>query len=186
MKVNRFFIMAGMMALSVTGCTHLIMARQQEAGRWSRGGISAVLPPDWDKTAFPRSILCLSRTGEKLQRIVLQRKSSNYKFPRAKRRLSADMLPQEAAQLVIDNLSLNRKLGHFNVVRNKPYPVSKDHGFLIEYTYRDEHFVPRRSLLIGVLNDRYYYEIKYQAVDQFYYQDGIGEFMTFLKTVNLS
>ncbi len=55
-----------------------------------------------------------------------------------KKKFEKGMLPQEAAEVVIDNLRSNPNILNQNVVENKPVQIGGHPGFKIVYTYQNK------------------------------------------------
>ncbi|MEW5894945.1 MAG: hypothetical protein AB1650_04195 [Candidatus Omnitrophota bacterium] len=169
---------------SLAGCMPVTLI-QQSNQNYKKSILTAQLPVGWAKIRNFDCLLHMSKDGLTLQNIFISRINIDKELPLTKRKITAQMLPHELAQLIIDETQLNKEFLNLTVLSNEPYTSLPVAAFLIEFKYTNNDFVPYHVKEIGFVQGNYYYQIRYEACEQHYYHDGIKDFDEFLKTLKV-
>jgi len=135
------------------------------------------LPQGWMQQNTGKYLL-ITRDGVLLQRIVAMRinLADEKQFTHTKKRVTAEMLPQEVAEVVIDNFQSNAENLNFEVEENAPAAVAGKHGFKVRFSYRTKEGLKYRCVYYGVLAGDSLYEIFYLAPQRYYYDKDLKTF----------
>ncbi|HVP67658.1 MAG TPA: hypothetical protein VMT17_10400 [Anaeromyxobacteraceae bacterium] len=148
-------------------------------------GFSVELPEGWMRFNFHRSeLLAISRDGPQLQRIYAG--SSAVGEPvgmgRSKRVVREGMTPQQAAELVIDDIAATSDLTEVVVLENAPATLSGRPGFRVLTAYREDGLKVRTAVVGAIAEGRFFFllyvapERHYFALDEPTFEDLVRSF----------
>lgn len=133
------------------------------------------MPEGWMRLSTPAYEM-LSKDGPYLQYILVQVRPYDYQHRHTGQRLSPDLLPHEAAEIIIDNLASDPRLNQFKVLANQPEAVGGQMGFKIVFSYLDQQGVAIQSLYYGVLRKDHFFNLRYTAVKRYYFDKHLPAF----------
>ena len=130
---------------------------QRDAGRNShaRNGCAA--------RKVDTDALMLTKDGPFNQYILVQQRSIEKPFNHTKRMLNKGMLPQEAAEVVLDEIASDRAVLNFQVIENAPAKLSRYEGFKVTFTYRTENGSGYKTIYYGFLKDNWFFSVRYNV-----------------------
>ena len=156
-------IVAVVLALSLSGCVgrqaklapvgaHEVLSTDQIEAEWPVEWMT-LRPAENDENANKDGILLLlSRDGFTIQTMLLTKRPVEAEFKHTRKKLSAGMLPQEAAEVVLDNVRDNPDAVDLKIVENAPATLLGAPGFKLHFTYRGTSGLQRQSVLYGCLD----------------------------------
>lgn len=151
-----------------------------QANNWS------VRPPKgWMHMATQDSEM-FSKDGPYLEYIFVQSRPLNQGFRFTSKKMKADMLPHEAAQLIVDNMQSDPQIHQFKLLSSEPTFVSNHTGFKLAYTYQDQHGVLIQSVYYGVVLPHVFFNLRYAATQRHYYHQELPAFEKLLRTLRIS
>jgi len=133
------------------------------------------LPQGWMRWGESEHLL-ISRDGVLLQNIQIVRHNVKDPLKHTKKKLAKDMLPQEAAEVLLDNAASNPGSTDFRVLENSPVPIGGLPGFKATYTYRNRDGLKCKSVCCGVLAGETFFAITYNATERYYFDKDIETF----------
>lgn len=136
---------------------------------------SVELPDGWMRFNTPDR-LYITRDGVLLQNIIIERLNIEKPLEHTKKKFSKDMLPQEVAELVLDNISSDPTVLGFEVIENIPARISGSPGFKVVFTYKNKDGLRLKSILYGLIVDEYFYGIRYTAARRYYFDKDLKTF----------
>ena len=92
------------------------------------------------------------------------------------------MLPEEAAQIIIDELISDQNLVNLRILANTPATIQGYEGFQLLYTYSDLEGRTYRTLYYGFIKEDTYFNLRFNAADQIYFQRDVGAFRSVLNS----
>lgn len=178
-------LMLCLIPLLLVGCIHFPWLKT-EAGRYTAPAqnVSAELPEGWMRLNTD-DYLFLTRDGEMLEYIMVQRLPCNSELKNTKKRIRPGMLPNEVAEIIIDNNRLNQDVLNLRVESNKPAKIDGRSGFELKFSYKDSEGLEFKSLYYGFLEGEWLYAIRYNASRRYYYQKEIKAFEKFFGTLKI-
>jgi hypothetical protein len=163
----------------------LIVILGCSVGPWVKAGglyksryynYSVELPEGWMRLNTDRSLLLITRDGIPLQSIGIKVLDINEELKYTKKKLKKDMLPQEAAEIIIQNTSSTPTILNFEVLENSPTKLSGFPGFKLVTTNNDKYGLKSRSIFYGFIIDEWFYCIQYNAAQRYYFDKDIKTF----------
>ncbi len=108
------------------------------------------IPKDWKKYKMPGdSNLVITRDGLELQRILVSMKSTASNMTFTKRKATDDMMPQELADLFMDDLKSDNNLMNLEFVSNDPAKINDRDGFKFIYKYKTKDGLRKKGITYG-------------------------------------
>jgi len=145
---------------------------------------SVELPQGWMRWNQGDQLL-ITRDGVPLQNIQIIRRNIEEPLKYTKRKLSKTMLPQEAAEVILDNVASNKDISDFGLVENTPLRVSGISGFKAIYSYKTKDGLKVKSVYCGFIQDQWFYGINYNAPERHYFDKDISTFENVLESFKL-
>jgi hypothetical protein len=129
--------------------------------------------------------LLISRDGPFLQYILVQERPVDRPFGHTHKKVRRGMLPQEAAEVIIDEIFSDQKVLDFQVLENSPATIDQHEGFRLIFTYKNREGLKFRTVYYGALTGEYFYSIRYNAAERHYFDKDIEIFEEVLKSLKL-
>jgi hypothetical protein len=142
------------------------------------------VPSGWMKFDAGAYVM-ISRDGPYLQYVLFQERPLERLFLNARKRLNADMLPQEAAQIIIDDLSSDPMVANFTVIENAPAVIDDHDGFRLLFSYSDPKGLTLKTAYYGFIHGQNYYSLRFTAPQRYYFDNDIDVFETMLSKFHL-
>jgi len=138
--------------------------------RFDQHPASRVMLEELNKRRDPAGdIVRLTRDGLLLQQIIIGRTGIDKELPHTKRKLSKGMLPQEVAEVIIDNIRSNPNISNQNVLENSPARLSGYTGFKLIYSYQTKEGLRIKGACYGAVVGDWYYYVLYEAPERYYF-----------------
>jgi len=142
------------------------------------------LPQDWMKSNQEKHLF-ITRDGVLLQNIQIVRLKLEEPLKHTKKKFSRGMLPQEAAETILDDIASN--LNHLNVeiIENLPVTISGMPGFKATYTYKNKDDLKLKSIYYGFIAGDWFFGINYNAPQRYYFDKDIKTFEKVIESFRL-
>lgn len=148
------------------------------------GKFSVELPSGWMKYNAVDYLL-ITRDGVLLQNIAIERIDIKKELSHTKKKLRQDMLPQEAAEVIIDNMASNPAILNLEVIENMPAKVGGFPGFKLVTIYKNKDGLKFKSVYYGFLWDHWLYSLRYSAPQRYYFAKDVTTFENVVKSFKL-
>ena len=132
-------------------------------------------PEQW-RRLDTNKYLIFTREGAFQQYILIQQRPVDRPFKHTKRLFDREMLPQEAAAVIIDEIISDRAVLHFKVIENAPTVVNSYDGFKMVFTYRNEEGLTFKTIYYGFLRGEWFYSLRYNAAQDHYSEKDVHAF----------
>ena len=139
------------------------------------------LPEKWMKFRTDDYLL-ISKDGPFLQYVLIEERQVDQPFGHTAKTLRRGMLAQEAAQVIIDEISADRGISDFRVVENRPVRVNGLDGFKLLFTHKNRDGLLFRTQYCGFLSGFRFYAIRYNAPERYYFDKDIQTFESILSS----
>jgi len=147
---------------------------------------SIELPQGWMRwTQSEDTRLVVTRDGVLLQLIAIERFRVGEPLKHTKKKLAKGMMPQEAAEVVLDNFSSNKDISGVEIKDNRPITISGKPGFWAVFTYKTKDDLKLKVVYCGVLDGESFYGIRYSAAQRHYFDKDLKTFETVLRSFRL-
>ena len=151
--------------------------------KWKQYYFEAELPEGWVKFNSPVHLLFLTKDGVLLQCITISRHDLDKELPMSKKKIKENMLIQDIASIVVDEMTLNREeYLNLEFLENKPSNIGGIKGFRLIYTFNNKDFMQYRGIAYGFIFKKKYYDIEYLAAKQYYFEKGFLDFESFVNS----
>ena len=127
-------------------------------------------PAEADESAKKEGlILILTRDGIELQAITLKRRALEQGFIYTGKKANSGMLPQELAEIVVDDLRANPNFIDLQVVGNSPTTLDGVPGYKLVVQFRNKAGLPKEAVYYGCLVKGSLYILIYEAPQRHYF-----------------
>ena len=134
------------------------------------------LPEGWRKFNMANDKVLITRDGILLQQIQISRRSVDSELPFTKKKLTGDMLLQEIAEVLMDNIRSNPNITNQQLISDTPAQVGGHPGLKLVYTYQTKEGLIRKGIIYCLLLDNWCYEILYEAPERHYFTKDLPAF----------
>jgi hypothetical protein len=166
-----FLLAAGLMACAHTG----------GATRPASYGFTIDIPEGWRKIDN-NQYLFLTKESPFLQYVMVQNRPIGKIFRHTKKKLQKQMLPEEAAQIIIDEIASDENILNFNVLTNGPAEIQGLDGFKISFAYNVKEGSRFKTLYFGFIKEDTFFNMRYTAEEENYFQQDVGTFYHMLNS----
>ena len=141
------------------------------------------LPAGWRHSTVvikkdPTLLRALTREGFSLQTITILKRLVSSDWPNTRKKVTPGMLPQEVAEVFLDNFRANPTLTHQQVLDQGPATLGGRPGFLVHYAYRVRSGLMKQGLCYGAVIDGALYALLYEAPTRHYFARDLPTFDT--------
>lgn len=148
--------------------------------------VQVELPQSWMRSNRTQDALWITRDGILLQSIAIERLALDKALPHTKKTFTRGMLPQEVADIELDELRSNRNMLYVEVLENTPRTIDGHPGFKMVYTSWTEDGLRIKHIHYGVLLEDGVYRIRYRAPLHHYFDKDLGTFERLLASMRFS
>jgi hypothetical protein len=138
------------------------------------------IPEGWRK--IDRPYLYITKEDPFLQNMIVQNRPLGMPFRFTKKKINKNMLPEEAAQVIIDEIASDQNILNFSVLSNNPAEIQGHDGFMILFTYSDKKGATFKTLYYGFIKEDTFFNLRYTAADQLHFQQDVGTFTRMLNS----
>ena len=146
--------------------------------------VAMVLPDGWMRLNTGDYFL-ITRDGVDLQYILAEKIGVHDTLNHTKKRFRKGMLPLEAAEVILDNISSGDKVHGLEIKENKPAKIDGRPGFRAVYTYKTNDGLKMKGVIYGLMLGEWYYGINYTAPQRYYFDRDLKTFERVLASVHL-
>lgn len=133
------------------------------------------IPEGWMQLNTDRYLL-ISRDGPFLQYVLIQSRLLETPFGHTRKKLNGTMLPQEAAEVIVDDMTSDPSVRGLQVLENGPTRINRHDGFRILFTYKNKEGLTLRTIYYGLIVGQWFYSLRYTAVQRYYFEKDIDTF----------
>ena len=142
------------------------------------------IPQGWMMLDTDRYLL-VSGDGPFLQYVLIQDRPLDRPFRNTKKKFNRRMLPQEAADVVIDEITSDQSVLNFEIIENAPTRINGHDGFRMVFTYKNREGLKLKTIYHGFLAGESFYNIRYTAVNRYYFSKDIEAFREVVESFRL-
>jgi hypothetical protein len=139
------------------------------------------IPEGWRKIDNNR-YLFLTKESPFLQYVMVQNRPIGMMFRHTKKKIQKEMMPEEAAQIIIDEIASDQNILNFSVLANGPADIQGHHGFRILFAYNDPEGSRFKTLYYGFIKEDTFFNLRYTAAEQSHFQQDVGTFHRMLNS----
>jgi len=143
------------------------------------------IPQGWYKPRNENRYLITKEQKAVLQYVFIQQRPLDSPFKNTQKKLRKRMLPLESAGIIIDELGSDRRIMNFKVLKNAPAVIDGHAGFKILFTHKNKKGFEYQTLYYGFISGNSFFNLRYSAGLQDYYDKGIADFISILNSFKL-
>lgn len=128
----------------------------------------------------------ISRDGPYLQYVLVQERPLRQPFRYTRKTFTSNMLPLEAAAIVINDLQADPALAGFQILANEPATIDGREGFKLVFRYRNRSGLPLKTVYYGFLHKAFFYSLRYTSAERHYFQKDLAVFEEIRQTFRLA
>ena len=174
MKMKKALSTCFILTLLIGGCAPWIMVGGNYEN--SKQNFKAEFPNGWRQFNLSKDAVLITKDGLRLQLIRISRSPIEMKLRNTEKKFSKGMLPQEAAEIVIQNFRSNPDILNQQVLANNPTKIGGYPGFNIVFAFQTKMGLTKQSIVYGFLSGDSYYEILYEAPKRYYFKKDESDF----------
>ena len=160
------------MALIISGCA--AWSKTNGYYRNPSQKYSTELPWGWMR--YRGNDLLLTKDGVFLEAITVIRRNIKDKLEFTKKLFGKGMLPEEIAEIIIDDLKASNKIGNLEIIENSPAKIGGRDAFKLVYSFTTESGLKKRCIHYGFGYEKWVYEVSYSGTDWHYFDKGVNDF----------
>ncbi|MFC1823615.1 hypothetical protein ACFL9T_12970 [Thermodesulfobacteriota bacterium] len=141
-------------------------------------------PEPW-KRLNTQKYYILSKEGAFLQYILVQQRRLDKPFRNTKKLINNDMLPKQAAEVILTEISSDESVLNFKVIENIPAAVKGYDGFRLVFTYQDKEGYMFKTIYYGFIKGAWFYSLRYNAATNHFSDEDVKTFERVLKTFKI-
>lgn len=147
-------------------------------------GLSLMAPAGWMRFNLVDSrVIALTRDGLGIQTLRVEYRKHDKAFPGIKKASSVDMLPAEAAELLLADLKSDKGLANLKLLANQPYRLAGQAGFRLHGQFRDERGARFDLVATGCVTRDGLVVVFYRALSNHYFERDRGLYEEVLASV---
>ena len=167
MKIKRSLLTCLIVALFFGGCAPWMNVGGTYEN--TQQNFKAEFPKGWRKFNLSKDDVLITKDGLSLQFIRISRNPIEQELEYTKKKLTKEMLPQEVAEIVIQNFRSNPNIINQQLLLNNPATIGGYPGFNIAVTFQTKEGLTKKAIIYGFLSGSSYYEILYEAPERYYF-----------------
>lgn len=181
MKNLRFSLLLLMLALGA--CAPWTVVDPNNRSISVKEDYALAAPLGWVRKNYDVYDIFFSRDGPLLNFIAGYREKHDRELARTKRKTSADLLPQEVAELVIAEQKASGSRGAFEVLSNRPVRIGDKPAVRVHTRWKTERGLPIERLTYALVDQKGRLAFIYEAPGLVYFPKGLADFEAMMKSV---
>ena len=165
--------------LLLTACAAGMHAHESAAQNYT-----VDMPAGWRQIPTKRYFM-ITREGPFYQYALVQQRPVDKPFQHTKKRLKSNMLPQEAAEVLADEMLSDENLRNLQIIENAPAKVNASEGFKLVFTYADAEGRIYKTVYYGLLQADFLYSLRFTAAGNAYFERDLDAFDGMLQSFRI-
>jgi len=178
-----------LLAAVLAGCAAAPVKTKWAPGGGPYGGparnFTLDIPQGW-QLIDEGGVLLLSKEGPLLQSIFVKKVAVSASMEHTKKTMRAGMLPQEAAEIWIDDYRADTDLLNLKVEENSPATVAGRPAFRIAGEFRVTGGMRRKFVACGLMDGDDFYLLRFSAPARYYFSRDLPAFEEVVRSFRLA
>ena len=128
------------------------------------------IPEGWWRVKTDK-YLVVTRDGAFKHYVLVQERPLSKPFKNTGKILKPTLLPNEVAQIVVDEVSADPNLTGLQIIENNPATVAGKPGFQLTLFYTDPAGIIFKTMYHGCIHGDRYYNLRYAASEEKYFNE---------------
>lgn len=147
---------------------------------------NAAVPEGWRTIDSEEPMLFMTKDGGYKQFVLIRERPLSEPFHFTKKTMRSDMVPEEAAQIIINEILADTNIRNFSVTENVPARIDGNSGFRLAFAYTDVDGYLFKMIFYGFIKGDTFYNIRYGATQEDFFQNDLKTFEEVLKSFKLT
>ncbi len=130
----------------------------------------------WGWMRYSGKDLIITRDGILLEDIVIKRVNINKKLEHTKKKFVKGMLPEDIAEVEIDDIISNPEINNFKLLKNIPADINGQSCFMVVYNFCNKDGLKYKRIHYGFGYEDWVYSLVYAAPTDHYFGKNLEEF----------
>jgi hypothetical protein len=165
------------LALTLAACAH--------GGSNQSLTFNAAIPEGWKKIHCDEPMLFMTREGGYKQFVLIRERPLIEPFQFTQKSLRQGMLPEEAAEIVVNEMISDSNIHNFSLLENVPARIAGNSGFRLAFLYTDADGFVFKTIYYGFIRGDTFYNIRYGATKDEYFQKDLKTFQEVFESFKL-
>jgi len=183
---NRIWLLIAIVLL-LAGCVGTWTRVDDSTKEFKTNNYQVLLPMGWVLITLNDAVF-VTRDGIGIQQIEVLYRPHDKAFEKLKKSSSAEMLPEELAELYIGETKANYANGlpSLKVITNEPTEIDGHQGFYLHLKYTADNGLHHESLVNGFANQKGLYVIRYIAPSLHFFSTYKGAYQNVVSSFKAS
>jgi len=137
---------------------------------------NVAVPEGWKQIDTDDPMLFLTKDGGYRQFVLIRERPLAQPFQFTNRTMRQGMLPEEAAEIVVNEILADGNIRNFSLLENIPARIAGNSGFRLTFVYSDADGFVFKTLYYGFINGNTFYNLRYAATQEEYFQKDLKTF----------
>jgi len=146
---------------------------------------NAAVPEGWKQIATDDAMMFMTKDGGYKQFVLIRERSLAEPFQFTKKTMLSGMLPEAAAEIIANEILADSNIRNFSVTENIPARIAGNSGFRLVFVYTDADGYVFKTLYYGFIKGDTFYNIRYAASQEEYFQKDLKTFEEVFKSFKL-
>jgi hypothetical protein len=146
---------------------------------------SATVPEGWRQIPYDDDCMLMTRDGGYKQFVLIRERPLAEPFQFTKRTLNPGMMPEEVAEIVVNEIIADSNIRNFSLTENIPARIAGNNGFRLAFVYTDAEGYLLRIIYYGFIKGNTFYYIRYGATQEEYFQKDLKTFQQVFESFKL-
>lgn len=155
--------------------TILLATSAHAAGKGSYT-FDAAVPEGWKTVDNEEPMMFMTKDGGYKQFVLIRERPLAEPFQFTKKTMRPDMMPEEAAEVIVNEILADNNIRNFSVTENIPAQIAGNRGFRMGFVYTDADGYVFKTIYYGFIKDGTFYNIRYAATQEDFFQNDLKTF----------
>jgi hypothetical protein len=136
----------------------------------------AAVPEGWKTIDSEDPMLFMTRDGGYKQFVLIRERPLAEPFQFTKKAMRPGMIPEEAAEIIVNEILADSNVRNFSVSENIPAQIAGNKGFRMRFVYTDADGHVFKTIYYGFIKGNTFYNIRYAATQEEFFQNDLKTF----------
>jgi hypothetical protein len=146
---------------------------------------NAAVPEGWKEIPTEDTMMFMTKEGGYKQFVLIRARPLAEPFQFTKKTMQPGMLPEAAAEIIVNEILADSNIRNFSVTENIPAHIAGNRGFRLAFVYMDADGYVFKTVYYGFIKGDSFYNIRYGATQEEYFQKDLKTFEEIFKSFKL-
>ena len=134
------------------------------------------VPEGWKQIDTDDPMLFITKDGGYKQFVLIRERPLTQPFQFTQKAMRQGMLPEEAAEIVVNEIISDGNIRNFSLLENLPARIAGHNGFRLTFIYTDADGFIFKTVYYGFIDGNTFYNLRYAATQEEYFQRDLKTF----------